>query len=258
MSQRMPLLFVGHGSPMNALADNDYTRSLSNLARRLPSPQAILVISAHWLTTGTHVSCTSEPKLIYDFYGFPRELYEVKYPCEGAPQFADMACSLVTEASVSCNDEWGIDHAAWAVLKHIYPLADIPVFELSLDYKKPPLYHYNLARQLLPLRDQGVLIVGSGNAVHNLRVADFDNIDAAPFPWAQSFEAQLKTCLQTRDHHSLLNYHLLPNASKAVPTNEHYLPLLYFAALQQEDEAIEFIFEGIQNASVSMLCVKSG
>lgn len=242
---------------MNALADNGYTRSLSALTHTVPRPAAILVISAHWLTAGTFVSCTREPELIYDFYGFPRELYEITYPCQGAPELAARTCSLATEASVSCNDEWGIDHAAWAVLRHIYPQADIPVFEMSLDYKKPPAYHYNLARQLLPLRDEGVLIIGSGNAVHNLRVADFDNIDADPFPWAQNFETQLKTCLQTRNHDTLINYHLLPDAAKAVPTNEHYLPLLYFAALQQEGETIEFVFEGIQNASVSMLCVKS-
>lgn len=254
MPTRMPVLFVGHGSPMNALADNAYTRSLADLQSILPRPEAILVISAHWLTTGTHVSCQQQPRQIYDFYGFPKELYTLDYPCSGAPWLAEAVQGLIPAAM--CNDKWGVDHAAWAVLRHIYPSADVPVVELSLDYRQPAAYHYELGRRLAPLREQGVLILGSGNVVHNLRVADFENMEAT-FPWAEEFEATIKNCLQTGDHAPLIDYQKLPYAAKAIPTNEHYLPLLYIAALQAENEQWAFFHEGIQNASVSMLCLKT-
>ncbi|BBB93205.1 MAG TPA: 4,5-DOPA dioxygenase extradiol [Methylomusa anaerophila] len=258
MTQRMPVLFIGHGSPLNAIADNDYTRSLGKIAKSVPKPNAVMVVSAHWLTDHTYVSCTKKPKIIYDFFGFPPALYELTYPCAGAPESARSVPSLVTHTNVQCNDTWGIDHAAWAVLRHMYPAADIPVFEMSIAYKKPAEYHYQLAQQLLPLRDQGILIIGSGNVVHNLRLADFHNMDAKPLPWAEEFDTQIKRYLGNKDHESLIHYTRLTGSSLAIPTNDHYLPLMYLIGLQQNNENVHFIFEGIQNASVSMLSLICG
>ncbi len=249
---RMPALFVGHGSPLNAVADNNYTRSLATIGSLVPRPTAIMVVSAHWLTDGPRVSCSRRPRLIHDFYGFPRRLYELDYPCPGAPEAARATMIAAGQAAVTCDDSWGIDHAAWAVLRHIYPAADIPVFELSLDIRREAAFHYDLGRRLLPLRDEGIFIVGSGNIVHNLMLADFADMEARPYPWAVDFDLAVKDCLLQSDHERLVDYASLPGASLAVPTNEHYLPLLYVCGLQAAGDHIHFVHEGSQNASVSM------
>lgn len=261
---KMPVLFVGHGSPMNIIADNSFTRSLGVLARKLPRPEAILVVSAHWLTEGTFVGCMEKPRTIHDFYGFPRQLYAVEYPAPGAPEHARRVTEAVSEVPVECSDDWGLDHASWSVLTHMYPEADIPVLEMSLDYSfndwhpKPVDYHYSLGRQLVPLRREGVLIVGSGNIVHNLGMIDFET-DAAPYDWAVEADEKMKSNLVTGDHAALVDYAGMGKAAElAVPTLDHYLPMIYAIALQEEGEALTFTYEGIQNASVSMRCFRIG
>jgi 4,5-DOPA dioxygenase extradiol len=259
----MPALFIGHGSPMNVVLKNDFTRHLSDLGKKLPKPKAIMVVSAHWLTSGTRLTCNDKPETIHDFYGFPDELYRIKYPSPGAPEFARMVERWVRKAQVSCDPGWGLDHAAWSVLRHMYPKADIPVFEMSLDYSpgewKPRSieYHYNLAKELAPMREKGVLIIGSGNLVHNLRLIDFDHIDSKPYDWAVNFDEAVKSSLLSGDHEKLINYRSLSkNADMAAPTIDHYLPMIYTIALQAEDEKIEFTYEGIQHSSVSMRSFK--
>ena len=260
----MPVLFIGHGSPMNIIFDNSYTRSLAALGKSLPKPKAIMVVSAHWLTKATSVMCAEKPKTIHDFYGFPDELYTMRYPSPGAPHEARLVTEIVKSAKVGCG-EWGLDHASWAVLKHIYPAADIPVFELSLAYTynewhpKPLQYHYDLARELSGLRDQGVLIIGSGNIVHNLGMLDFENIDAPVFDWAGEFDEKVKKNLINGNHDALVHYHNLGRTSPlAVPTLDHYLPMIYAIALQGKNEPLTFTHEGFQYGSVSMRCFKIG
>jgi len=260
----MPVLFIGHGSPMNIILDNDYTRSLVKTAKEIPKPRAILVISAHWLTNGTYVTCVDKPKTIYDFYGFPEELYCMNYPCPGSPQDADLTIKTAKSTKIRCGD-WGLDHAAWAVLKHMYPDANVPVFEMSLDYSpyndwnaKPVEYHHRLALELAPLREKGILIVGSGNIVHNLGLIDFD-IDAQPFDWAVKFDEKIKKYIVTGNQEGLINYHDLGSeALYAVPTQDHYLPMIYASALRENGEKLEFIHEGFQNGSVSMRAFRIG
>ena len=252
---RMPVVFIGHGSPMNALADNDFTSSLTELGKKIPKPKAILCVSAHWLSSGTFVGCDEKPEIIYDFYGFPQELYEVKYPVEGSGKFAEKTSDLLKKYGVSCG-QWGIDHGSWTFLKHMYPKANVPVFQLSVDYGKPAEYHYEMAKLLAPLREQGVLIIGSGNIVHNLRIIDW-NPDANPFDWAVEFDEKVKELLLAGKHKELIDYKSLGrSAAMSVPTNDHYLPMTYPLALAGKDK-IEFSFEGIQNGSISMRCFVS-
>jgi 4,5-DOPA dioxygenase extradiol len=252
--QKMPVLFIGHGSPMNIIYKNEYTKSLQKLGISLPRPDAILVVSAHWLTKGTFICSTDKPKQIYDFYGFPDELYAVKYHPPGAHAIAESITQELKSDNIQLDAEWGIDHASWAVLVHMYPKADIPVFEMSLDVTKNEKEHYGLGKKLSYLRRKNILIMGSGNIVHNLRQIDFDN-NANPFPWAIEFDEYIKDALLRKDHDRLLRYKELSPVSRfAVPTNDHYLPFLYSAALQEDDEQIEFIHESIQNASISMRC----
>jgi 4,5-DOPA dioxygenase extradiol len=260
----MPVLFIGHGSPMNIVLNNDYTQSLVKAAEKLPEPKAILVISAHWLTKGTYVTCVSKPETIYDFYGFPDDLYRLSYPSPGSPETAEQTIKTVKSAKVKCGD-WGLDHAAWAVLKHMYPAANIPVFEMSLDYSpyndwnpKPVEHHYKLASELAALREQGILIIGSGNIVHNLGLIDFD-IDAKPFDWAVKFDEKIKQHLQSGNHGALINYlDIGKEAMYAVPTQDHYLPMIYAIGLQKKGESLKFIHEGFQNGSVSMRAFQIG
>lgn len=265
MDKKMPVLFIGHGSPMNIVSDNSYTRSLTVLGRALPRPKAIMVISAHWLTAGTAVACANTPRTLHDFYGFPEELYRAEYPSPGAPDVAEDVVRAVHSAAVDCDRHWGLDHASWAVLRHMYPSADIPVFEMSLDYRynewnpKPLQYHYDLAAELGALRRKGVLIIGSGNIVHNLGVIDFGNMDAEPYAWAAEFDGQVKECLVSRDHTALLDYRRMGRpAELGVPTLDHYLPMIYAIGLQESDDQLAFVHEGIQNASVSMRCFRLG
>lgn len=263
-SERMPVLFIGHGSPMNVILKNDFTRSLEKLGQGLPGPEAIMVISAHWLTRGTYVGCMEKPKMIYDFYGFPDELYRIKYPCSGSPEHARTVTETVKQAQIKCNSDWGLDHASWAILKHMYPEADIPVFEMSLDYSynewnpKPLEYYYRLGSELSGLREKGVLIIGSGNLVHNLGLIDFQ-LDAKPYDWAVEFDEKVKLNLVNRNHKDLINYRNMGKAvSLAVPTLDHYLPMVLAIALQGKDEPLTFTYEGVQNGSVSMRCFRIG
>jgi 4,5-DOPA dioxygenase extradiol len=265
MSAKMPVLFIGHGSPMNIILDNDFTMSLKAWGKRLPRPRAIMVVSAHWLTSGTRVGCMDRPRTIHDFYGFPDELYRLSYPSPGAPDEAQFITTAVKKAAVACDRAWGLDHASWAVLKHLYPEADIPVFELSLDYTwndwhpKPVQYHYDLARELSGLRDRGVLVIGSGNIVHNLGMLDWENMDAAPFDWSREFDEGVKQHLLSGNHRDLIHYLSLGAASSlAVPTLDHYLPVIYAIALQEKNEPLTFIHEGFQYGSISMRCFQIG
>ncbi len=265
MKEKMPALFIGHGSPMNCILDNSYTQSLRALGRSLPRPEAIMVVSAHWLTAGTFVGCMARPETIHDFSGFPDALYALRYPSPGAAATARAVTELVRNAQVRCRDDWGLDHAAWAVLRHMYPEADVPVFEMSLDYSfnewhpKPLRYHYDLGKELAALRRRGVLILGSGNIVHNLGMLDFENIDAEPFAWAEEFDAAVKDRLESGDHEGLLDLEALgPSAALAVPTLDHYLPLLSIVALQEKDDPLTFPHEGMQHGSISMRCVRIG
>jgi len=263
---KMPVLFIGHGSPMNIIADNDFTRSLVKLGKDLPKPGAILVVSAHWLTEGTFVTCEEKPKTIHDFSGFPEELYRINYPSPGSPVDARLITETVKKPAVKCSTEWGLDHASWMILKHIYPKADIPVIEMSLDY--PPYderdlktlqYYYDLAKQLNFLRDRNILIIGSGNIVHNLNAADFEYTNAKPYDWAVEFDEQVKRNLLDRNHKALLDFqNLTPAKVLSVPTFDHYLPMVFAVALQGKDDALTFTHEGFQNASVSMRCFKIG
>ncbi len=263
-TKNMPVLFVGHGSPMNIMLKNSYTESLVKAAKELPKPRAILVISAHWLTNGTFATCVEKPRTIYDFYGFPDELYKITYPSPGSPENAQLLTKTAKLTQIKCG-AWGLDHAAWAVLKHMYPAADVPVFEMSLDYSpynswnpKSLEFHYRLGSELAPLREKGVLIIGSGNIVHNLGLIDFD-IDAKPFEWAVKFDEAVKKCLVSGNHKGLINYFELgKEAPYAVPTQDHYLPMIYAIGLQRKGEALKFIHEGFQNGSVSMRAFQIG
>ncbi len=260
----MPALFIGHGSPMNVISKNDFTESLAALGKRLPEPRAILVISAHWLTHGTYVGCNEKPETIHDFYGFPEELYEIEYPCLGSPDDAGYLIDSVQKVNVKCSTDWGLDHASWAILKHMYPRADIPVLEMSLDYSynewhpKPIQYHHDIASELAILRDKGILIIGSGNIVHNLGRIDFRNIDAPPYAWALGFDERVKSDLMSRDHAELIDFQKVKGASLAVPTLDHYLPMIYVLALQGENEPLKFTYEGFQHGSISMRCFQIG
>ncbi len=263
---KMPVLFIGHGSPMNIILKNDYTRRLAELGKTVPSPRAILVISAHWLTDGTFVTSAEKPGTIYDFYGFPDELYRLSYPSPGSPDDAREISELVKKPPVKCDDTRGLDHASWAVLKHMYPQADIPVLEMSLDYSpfngwnRPTLrFFYDLAGQLKPLRDKDILIIGSGNIVHNLRVVDMRHMDAEPYDWALEFDKKVKRDLLDGNHADLLDCQNMSRATAlSVPTLDHYLPMVFAIGLQGKGEELEFIHEGFQNRSVSMRCFKIG
>ncbi len=263
-NQKMPALFIGHGSPMNVVYNNDFTKSLAALGQRLPEPRAIMVISAHWLTPGTYVGCNEQPETIHDFYGFPEELYEIEYPCPGAPEDARYLIDSVRNVSIKCSNEWGLDHASWAVLKHMYPGANIPVFEMSLDYSfnewhpKPIQYHYDIASEISVLREKGILIIGSGNIVHNLGRIDFRNVDAMPYDWAVEFDERVKLYLKNRNHEELINYQRINGASLAVPTLDHYLPMIYVLALQEKNDPLKFTYEGFQHGSISMRCFQIG
>jgi 4,5-DOPA dioxygenase extradiol len=251
MPDLMPLVFIGHGSPMNVVQQNDFTWSLSALGKQVRRPSCILCISAHWETEGTFVTGADHPKQIYDFYGFPDELYEIRYSPHGSLETANRISAL---GPIALSTHWGIDHGSWAVLKHIYPLHDIPVIQLSLDATKNEQEHFALASLLLPLRSEGVLIIGSGNIVHNLRLMSWQQFGEEPFDWARTFDLQVKEALEKGDNDPLVRYDARDRdaADRSVPTNEHYLPLLYIAALRQKGEEIEFIHEGFQHRSVSM------
>jgi 4,5-DOPA dioxygenase extradiol len=257
MEPRMPALFIGHGDPMNALRDNAFTRSLTSLGEALqPRPRAVLVVSAHWLTKGTWVNQAGQPETIYDFGGFPDALYRVIYAAPGAPDLARKTAAL--DPRIGVTDQWGLDHGAWTVLKHLFPLADIPVFQVSIDYHQTLNYHFELARKIQSLRNEGVLIVGSGNIVHNLRLAFERGLDGAPYPWAVDFDLWVKEKLIGRDFDALLDYGKAGDAGRlSVPTVDHYVPLLYTLGVADSAEPLVFTYEEVLS-SLSMRCLKIG
>jgi len=256
---RMPVLFIGHGNPMNAIYNNPFTKTLASVGESLKklNPAAILVVSAHWLSNGTRVTVSPNPPTIHDFGGFPDELFQVQYPATGAPELAVFTKNLITSTPVSEDNKWGLDHGAWSILKHMFPLADIPVFQLSLDYKQPPQWHFDLGNELKPLREKGVIIIGSGNIVHNLYMVDFSETVKA-FPWAIEFDENVKTKLLNKDFNALIDYKNLGNSYLAVPSNDHYLPMMYSLGLAYNNEELKFIYEEIQNATISMRAFKIG
>ncbi|MCF8244276.1 MAG: 4,5-DOPA dioxygenase extradiol [Saprospiraceae bacterium] len=257
-SDRMPVLFIGHGSPMNAIEDNNFTQTLTKLGQRLERPKAILVISAHWLTKGsTSVATSPNPETIYDFGGFPAEMYQIKYNAPGSPDFAKQVVENVKSIQVHEDHEMGFDHGAWTILKHIYPTADIPVFQMSIDYNKPPQWHFDLAAELKSLREKGVLIIGSGNIVHNLRMVTFNDF-SQKYDWAVEFDEQVKQRISAGDYGALVNYQQFGRAAQlSVPTNDHYLPMLYSLGLLDKKEAVNFTYEEVVGGSISMRCFES-
>ena len=258
----MPALFIGHGSPMNAIEDTPWShawRSLGESLRRdYPKPRAILVISAHWMTPGVGVTAMTQPETIHDFGGFPDALFAVQYPAPGAPELAKRIQGLLAPQPAFLDQSWGLDHGAWSILVHLFPDADIPVVQLSLDLSQPNRFHYELGQRLHSLRDEGVMIIASGNVVHNLRLIQWQGSQPAP-AWSPRMEQRVIDCLQSRDHEALIDYSTLdPEALLAIPTPEHYLPLLYIAGLQAEDETPSFPVQGIDLGTISMLSVRLG
>jgi len=252
----MPVVFVGHGNPMNALQTNAYTEGWRALGQRLPRPKAILAISAHWYVPETAVTAMPAPRTIHDFGGFPRELYQVQYPAPGDPLLAGRVQSLLAPLSVRRDQQWGLDHGAWSVLRHLFPQADIPVVQLSIDETQPAAFHYEVGKQLAPLREEGVLIIGSGNLVHNLHAYAWGQHAVEPFDWAVRFEQRARELLRAGDDGLLIDYEALgADAMLAIPTPDHYLPLLYILALRRAGEPLDFPVEGFDGGSVSMLTV---
>jgi 4,5-DOPA dioxygenase extradiol len=258
MTQKMPAIFFGHGNPLNALEDNAYTRAWSDIGKSIPTPRAIVTISAHWYMPGTYVTAMGTPRTIHDFGGFPRALYQVQYPAPGDPLLAQQLRKLLQPmAAVGLDMEWGLDHGTWSVLCHVFPEADVPVLQLSIDRTQPPAFHYELGRRLAPLRHDGVLVTGSGNLVHNLHAYAWGRHPVEPFDWALRFEQRVRALLLANEHGPLINYESLgPDALLSIPTPEHYLPLLYVLGLQAENESVTFPVEGIEGGSVSMLSVQ--
>ncbi len=250
----MPALFIGHGSPINAVEDNEFSRSWAQVGQTLPKPEAILSISAHWETTGTCICALPTPPTLYDFYGFPQPLYEMQYPAPGAPDLARSIKQTIADPVLHLDHNWGLDHGTWSVLCRMFPKADIPVLQLSLDFDHPPGYHYQLGQKLRYLRSQGILIIGSGNMVHNLRAMTQQE---SAFDWAQAFDTQLAGLIEAGNHQALIDYPSLgDNARQAIPTNEHYLPLLYILALQVKTERIDFFCDKVTLGSISMRSFK--
>ena len=260
-SEKMPVLFLGHGSPMNAIEENEFVLGFKSVAQTLPQPQAILCISAHWFTKGTKVTAMEMPKTIHDFGGFPKALFDIQYPAKGSPELAKLTQQILQPTTVHLDHEWGLDHGAWSVIKHLYPDANIPVIQLSIDYTQSAQYHFDLAKQLQDLRNKGVLIIGSGNIVHNLRLVDFANFhkDNYGFDWAIEAREFVNNKLINGDYTSLINY---TNQSKAlqlaIPSPDHYLPLIYNLALQDKKDNLSLFNDKLLAGSLSMTSVKLG
>jgi 4,5-DOPA dioxygenase extradiol len=252
----MPVVFIGHGSPMNAIEKNEFHNGWRQLAREIRIPESILCISAHWETQGLSITSSDEPETIHDFYGFPKALFDVRYPAPGSPSLAHRAADLLAPHAVRMDAQRGLDHGAWSVLVAMYPNADIPVVQLSLDKAQPASFHYDIAKKLAPLRDDGVLILASGDIVHNLRRFDFHSV--VPLDWAIAFNQRVKSKIVSKQHDALIDFASLgPDARLAIPTREHYLPLLYVLALQEPDESVRFATDKV-NSSMSMTSVIIG
>ena len=259
--EKMPVLFIGHGSPMNAIEDNIFSKRWQQMGKEIPIPKAVVVVSAHWLTKGTMVTAMPNPKTIHDFGGFPQALFDVQYPAPGSPELATEIQKLITNPAVELDHDWGLDHGTWSVVKHMYPDADIPVLQLSIDYYKPAAYHYELAKQLLALRKKGVLIIGSGNMVHNLRMVAWDKLNEPEygFDWALEMNDIFKNKISNGFHKELIQYEKLHKAATlAIPTPDHYYPLLYILALQTDNDKVEFFNDKAVGGSLTMTSVKIG
>ena len=258
MNKKLPVLFIAHGSPMNAILNSPHTEAISKLTENIPKPEAILVISAHWQTKGTFITASDAPTQIYDFYGFPEELYNLKYNPTGAKKYAEMVAEELKDENVKLTEEWGIDHGAWCILTHMYPKADIPVFQLSLNRLGDEEYHYNLGKKLSKLREKGILIVASGNIVHSLQRMNYE-MNSDTFNWASEFDDYILEAVKSRSHDKLISYESMGEmADLSVPTKEHYLPLLYIAGLQEESDEVSVIYKGIQHGSMSMTSIQIG
>ncbi|MGQ1947572.1 4,5-DOPA dioxygenase extradiol [Geofilum sp. OHC36d9] len=259
-SSKMPVLFIGHGSPMNAIEENEFVQGFRNVSSQIKMPRAILVVSAHWETAGTKITAMPNPPTIHDFGGFPQALYEVQYPAPGDPNLAAETQQLIKSAEVRLDDNWGLDHGAWSVIRHMYPKANVPVIELSIDYRKNPAEHYALAKELSMLRHKGVLIVGSGNLIHNLQMVDWRRINENfAFDWAQEANTKINEYILNGDHQSLIDFSKQGKAFQlAIPTPEHYLPLLYALALKDAKDDISLFNNQPIGGSLSMTSVKIG
>lgn len=258
-SVKMPVLFLGHGSPMNAIEENEFVKGFRETGKSLPRPAAILCISAHWETQGTYVTAMEKPKTIHDFGGFPRKLYEVQYPAPGSPGVARETKKLITKAEVGLDQSWGLDHGCWSVVKHLYPDADVPVIQLSLDRSRDAQYHYELAKELSALRSKGILIVGSGNMVHNLRMVAWDRLNDEDFgyDWALEASDKMKNSIMDDNHEPLIHYRNQGKAfQNAIPTPEHFLPLLYALALKEKNETVGLFNDKAVGGSLTMTSVK--
>jgi len=259
MANILPAIFFGHGNPMNAVLNNAYTDAWRRIGEDTERPRAIVSISAHWFVPGTGVTISTAPRTIHDFGGFPRELYAVQYPAPGDPGLARRVQALLAPMPVMLDDSWGLDHGTWSVLKHVYPAADIPIVQLSIDETRPPAFHYDIGRRLAPLREEGVLIVGSGNLVHNLHTYAWGRHMPDPYDWAVRFETEAKGLLLAGDHKPLVSYESMGReALLSIPTPDHYLPLLYVIGAGQKADAISFPVEGVDGGSISMLAVRVG
>lgn len=260
-TDKMPVLFLGHGSPMNAIEENEFVQGFRKVGKEISKPDAVLVVSAHWETKGTFVTAMEKPKTIRDFGGFPKELYEVEYPAPGSPELAKETKDIIKKAEVGLDVNWGLDHGAWSVVKHLYPDADVPVIELSLDYTQSPQYHYELAKELGSLRKKGVLIIGSGNMVHNLRMVDWRRLNEVnySYDWASEASEKIKKFIISGDNKQLINYQSQGKEfNLAIPTPEHYLPLLYALALKEENEEVSLFNDKAVGGSLTMTSVKIG
>lgn len=259
--EKMPVLFIGHGSPMNGIEDNLFSEQWAALGREIPKPKAVLCVSAHWLTNGTQVTAMPNPRTIHDFGGFPQALFDVQYPAPGNPVLAQETAELVTKTQVGLNHDWGLDHGTWSVVRRMYPDADIPVLQLSIDFGRPAQYHYELGKELYALRKKGVLIIGSGNMVHNLRMVAWDKMNQPDYAydWAIEMNQTFKKLISDKNHQALADYEKLgPAAKLAIPTPDHYYPLMYTLALQDDKDAVSFFNDHYVAGSLTMTSVKFG
>lgn len=258
-TEKMPVLFFGHGSPMNAIEENEFVAEWRNIGKTLPKPKAILCISAHWETRGTFVTAMENPTTIHDFGGFPKELFDKQYPAPGSPELAKETKNLIKKTDIGLDEKWGLDHGCWSVLSRIYPNADVPIIQMSLDYYQTPQYHFELAKELASLRKKGILIIGSGNIVHNLRMVAWDKLNASEYgyDWAIEANEKMKKCITNGDYQQLINYKSQGRAfDLAIPTPEHFLPLLYALALKEDNENISLFNDKIIGGSLSMTSLK--
>lgn len=258
-TEQMPVLFMGHGSPMNAIEENEFVTGWRTVGKTLPKPNAIICVSAHWETKGTFVTAMENPKTIHDFGGFPQALFDVQYPAPGNPALAQETKSIIHKTEIGLDNKWGLDHGAWSVISRLYPNADVPVLQLSLDYTQPAQYHYDLAKELASLRKKGVLIIGSGNMVHNLRMVAWNKLNEPEYgyDWALEANAEMKKYILNGDHKSLINYHSQGKAFElSIPTPEHYLPLIYTLALKEENEKVSLFNDKAIGGSLTMTSLK--